>query len=295
MITTKPCSLRKPFTFSRSSILYSLVFMSLVLFLYGCEKSTPEADAVQTTPTAKMIYRPEVKLTTTDPDPAVLEKFLQGRNLIYQGQYEAARQQLLPLAEAGYTDAQLAMAHSYMPHEITNPPEHTQYDWEQGIPWLILSADGHNARAQSWLGDWYYHGALGHVSRDYYATEWDKVNYYLLAAAEQGLGNAQLELAHLYDSAHGVEMTQQALDAYGETHYVKAYMWYTLASQRYAEHDGVGIDRKALVLRARDRLVASPAQNMTQAKIAEGERMAKEWTRTHPDAYRVESPPELYP
>ncbi len=299
MITTKPCSLRKLFSFSRSSILYSLVLMGPVWLLVGCEQSTPEArtePATSTEKTEQMIYRPKVKLTTTDSDPSVLKKFLQARKHIYQEEYESARKQLLPLAEAGYTDAQLAMAHSYMPHEITNPPENTQYDWEQGIPWLILSADGNNARAQWLLGDWYYHGYPGRVKRDYYATEWDKVNYYLLAAAEQGLASAQSELATLYASAHGVEMNEQALRAYGDIHKVKAYMWYTLASQRYAKHDGIGIDRKGLELRLRDRLLDNKGYSqMTKERVTEGERMVKEWTRTHPDAYRVETPPELYP
>lgn len=270
-----------------------LVILSAVFLLPGCERTTPKPDTAQTAPAEKIIYRPKVKLTTTDPDPSVLKKFLAARELIYQERYDAAREQLLPLAEAGYTDAQLAMAHSYMPHEILNVSKPTKYDWEQGIPWMIRAADGGNARAQWLLGDWYYHASPGRVHRDYATTEWDKVNHYLLLAAEQGLGIAQLELASLYNSGHGIAMNEQAQKAYGETHNVKAYMWYTLASQRYAEHDGVGIDRKGIVLGSRDGLIAS--HRLTPAHIAEGERLANEWTRTHPDAYQVESPPELYP
>lgn len=277
---------------SFSSVCICLVILSTVSLLTGCEQTTPKPDTTQTTPTEKLVYRPKVKLTTTDPDPSVLKKFLAARELIYQARYDEARAQLVPLAEAGYTDAQLAMAHSYMPHTITNITKPTKFDWEQGIPWLIRAADGGNARAQWLLGDWYYHGSPGRVKRDYATTEWDKVKHYLHAASEQGLGIAQLALAGLYDTAHGVPMNEAALNAHGEVYYVKAYMWYTLASQRFAEHDGVGIDGKGVILSLRDKLARN---RLTEAQIVEGERLVAQWTRTHPDAYQVEEPPELYP
>jgi hypothetical protein len=275
------------------SIVSILPLMVSLMVMTSCNQSSPKSDEATTAADDVMIYRPKVKLTSNDPDPAKLEKLLAGRELIYQEKYAEARKLLLPLAEAGYTDAQLSMADTYMPHKILNPTKPTKFDWEQGIPWLKRAADGGNAKAQWLLGAWYYRGSSPHVSRDYFATDWDKVNHYLLASAEQGFAPAQHQLAVLYDSAHGVEMNEQALKAYGEIHNVKAYMYYTLASQRYPPHDGNGFDRKGLALNSRNMLIED--HNLSQEQIAEGERLVQQWIRTHPDAYQVEYPPELYP
>ena len=273
---------------------YALIFCALG-GLSGCHQATAAPVATDTHPPSaeKIIYRPKVKLTATDPDPAKLKTLLKGWAEITQEHYDRARKILLPLANAGYTDAQIGMAYSYMPQEIIHPKKPVPYDWKQGIPWLKKAADNGNARAQWMLSGWYFDGFSGKVKRDYFAIQWDKVNYYLHAAAEQGLAIAQMELASLYEDSLGVPMNPEALEAYEKTHKIKAYMWYILASQRFPAYTGVGINRKGLAESLARKLVRRKA--FTPAEIAEGKQMVKDWIRTHPDAYRVEYPPELYP
>ena len=122
------CVLNKGRFVSFSSVYVLMILSAVCCLLSGCERTTSKPDITHAAPAEKMIYRPKVKLTTTDPDPAILKKFLAARELIYQERYTTAREQFLPLAEAGYTDAQLAMAHSYMPHTITNITKPTKFD-----------------------------------------------------------------------------------------------------------------------------------------------------------------------
>lgn len=216
----------------------ALLFSTCVTMLSGCESSTVNTEPNEPSQHAdeEMVYRPDANLAYNDP--AVKQTFLDGVRLLYEERYEEARARLRPLAEAGHTDAQFFMARSYTPHDLFNPSSATPYDWEQGIPWLRRSADGGNARAQWELGAWYYHGSSGRVRRSYFQTDWDKVRHYLRAAAEQGLAIAQSTLAVLYDSSHGVEMNDAAFNAHAEQYFPVAWMYYTLASQRYPAHAG---------------------------------------------------------
>lgn len=259
----------------------------------GCGRAPDSPDTGTQTPVADastaMVYRPDAHLAYNDP--AVKQRFLDGVKLLYAERYEEARDLLRPLAEAGHTDAQFFMSRTYMPHSILKPSAPTPFDWQQGIPWLKRAADGGNARAQWLLGDWYYHGSLGRVQRDYFNTDWEKVRHYLRAAADQGLAIAQGALARFYHDSHGVEMNKAAFKAHADEYFPSAWMYYTLASQRYTAQDRAGVARKQMKLDLRDEL----ATRMTAGQLAEARRLTEDWIRTHPDAYHVEDPPELYP
>jgi TPR repeat protein len=118
--------------------------------------------------------------------------------------------------------------------------------------------------------------------------------------AEQGLCDAQIFLAIMYDKGQGVPQdfveaaklyrkaadqgdadAQYALgDMYGEgkgvpQNYVRAYTWYNLAASQYASSPHYELyerDRESAEI-LRDLL----ARKMTPAQIAETQRLAREW------------------
>jgi hypothetical protein len=73
-------------------------------------------------------------------------------------------------------------------------------------------------------------------------------------AADQGLPRAQYELGNMYERGEGVLQD-----------YVRAHMWFNLASR--------GVDDRQNAINNRDKL----AQRMTPAQIAEAQKLAREW------------------
>ena len=80
-------------------------------------------------------------------------------------------------------------------------------------------------------------------------------------AAEQGYASAQYNLGYAYGMGEGVPKD-----------YVQGHMWINLAASRLT-----GEDREQAV-EARD----SVAQLMIPAKVAEAQRLAREWDAAHP-------------
>ncbi len=111
-------------------------------------------------------------------------------------------------------------------------------------------AERGDARAQATLGVMYHLGR-GVPQNHAEAAKWSR------KAAEQGYAGAQFNLGNMYLFGEGVPQD-----------YVQAYTWYTLAASRFAP----GSNRDAVV-KNRDRL----AGLMTQAQIAEAQRLAREW------------------
>jgi uncharacterized protein len=133
------------------------------------------------------------------------------------------------------------------------------YAMGQGVPqnyamarhWFEQSAAQGDASAQSGLGDLYF-GGLG-VQRNYTtARQWYE------QAATQGDAIAQSALGMMYENGRGVQQD-----------YVRAYMWFNLAVEQYQRQDG-----KRLELEIRRDAIA---KQMNPAKIAEAQKLAREW------------------
>ena len=296
------------FTFLIRGVVLAFALVSLSACDQRANESTNQlSNAEASDQAAPLINRPKLKLAAKDPTVSeqfreaidVLRPRNQSREEQTPEQFVRARPLFLPLAKAGYVDAMLGMAATYIPHTVYFSHDKIPYDWQQGIPWLTRAADAGHAEAQFALGMWYFYGHPVHQPQAFEIVEWDKVNHYLTAAAEQGLLAAQSALARLRANKHDIShLPFEEFMAGTSARDIEAYMWYTLAIQRYdpikeVERRQKGmIDRRALESRLRDRLVR--IGEMTPEEIAEGQRRAEEWTRRHPDAYTGDSiPPEL--
>jgi len=134
------------------------------------------------------------------------------------------------------------------------------YDNGQGVPhdevealkWYRLAAEHGSADAQSVLGSMHVHGKG--VSQDYAeAATWYRL------AADQGNVLAQSQLGLLYAYGRGVPQD-----------FVQAHKWFNLAS---AQLSGSETKRRETIDEFRNNVEAK----MSQAQIAEAQRLAQEW------------------
>ena len=114
--------------------------------------------------------------------------------------------------------------------------------------WRPLANQG-QARAQSYLGRMYFTGRG--VPQDYAeAMKWYRL------AADQGEARAQASLGLMYDKGFGVQKD-----------HVRAHMWLNLAA---AQGDKLSAKYRDAIARER----------MTQAQVAEAQKLALEWKPT---------------
>ena len=114
------------------------------------------------------------------------------------------------------------------------------------VEWTPLAEQG-NAKAQDKLGIMYEKG-LGVLENDRTASSW------YVKAAKQGDANAQYNLARMYHSGQYIGQWT------GLTDYVRAYMWYNLASYNGSEKAGENKDKIAKEMTPAD---LSKAQDMS--------------------------------
>jgi hypothetical protein len=205
--------------------------------------------------------------------------FQAGQDAYERADYSTALKEWQPLAEQGNAVAQVALANLYyfgegVPQDFGEAVYWNRlaaeqgfafaqynlgvlYERGQGVPqgfgeavyWHRLAAEQGFADAQYNLGVIYGQGQG--VSQDYgEAARWYRL------AAEQGNSKAQFNLSIMYDRGLGVLQD-----------YVQAHMWANLAAAQDQE--------RALALR--DTL----AEQMTPGKIAEAQRLAREWLAQH--------------
>ena len=123
-------------------------------------------------------------------------------------------------------------------------------DFAEAMKWHRKAADQGDASAQVNLGVMYKQG-LG-VSQDYAgALKWYR------KAADQGDATAQFNLGTMYELGQGVAQD-----------YVQAHKWANLAASRATDPKF-----RDLFVRGRDNIAAK----MTPAKVAEAQRLAREW------------------
>ena len=155
-------------------------------------------------------------------------------------------------------------------------------DYEKALHWWRLAARQGNAKAQANLGILYYNGQG--VTQDYAkAAHWDRL------ATKQGYAPAQFDLGVLYANGQGVPQD-----------FGKAASWYRLAANQglaqaqfnlgilYAKGQGVPQNysraykwltlAKAAGETSASRLLDLLMPRMTQDQVAEGQRLAEEWT-----------------
>lgn len=145
------------------------------------------------------------------------------------------------LAKQGDANAQNALGAAY------SMGKGIPRDYAEAVKWFSKAAEQGHAQAQARLGLVYYMGE-GVPQQDYAkAAKW------FLMAAEQGYGEAQYILGAMYHDGEGVPQD-----------YVKAYMWYNLATaQGHLESK-----------KAREQV----AREMTKEQIAEAQKLSREWT-----------------
>jgi len=155
------------------------------------------------------------------------------------GDYATALREWRPLAEQGDALAQYNLGVLY--RKGRGVPQ----DDVQARQWYAKAAAQGLAKAQFSLGTLYFNGEG--VRKDYQqALRWFRL------AADQGEALAQTKIAIMYDEGQGVPKD-----------IVQAYKWYSLAATNG--------DKPAPQLR--DLL----ANHMTEAQIAEAQRLAQEW------------------
>jgi hypothetical protein len=162
-----------------------------------------------------------------------------GRAAYQRGDYAAAFREWKPLAEQGDARAQFSLGMAY------DTGEGVQQDAQEAVRWHRLAAEQGMPAAQGVLGHMYYYGRG--VPKDYQeAARWYRL------AAEQGLDDAQFHLGKMYQAGRGVLQD-----------YVLAHMWLNLAAAQ--GHEQSSDIRSKLV------------PKMSQAQIAEAQRLAREW------------------
>ena len=152
-------------------------------------------------------------------------------------------------ADQGYAEAQVHLGRMYS--NGRGVPE----DDAEGVRWLRRAAEQGHAAAQLSLGRLYDDGWGGLPQDDSAAVRWYRL------AADQGHAAAQSSLAIMYQNGEGVPQD-----------HVQAHLWYNLAASRMAGgHRQHAVD-------GRDRA----AGQMNPTRIAEAQRLAREWDAAHP-------------
>jgi len=161
-----------------------------------------------------------------------------------RGDYSAAMESLIPLAEQGDLRAQVNLG--TINYSLAQP------DYEEAAKWFRLAAAQGDVQAERYLGYMYSHGQ-GVARDDKEAVKWYG------RAAEQGDADAQADLAGMYSAARGTSQN-----------YVQAHKWFSVAASRFPASER---NKRAEALRNSERL----AEKMTPSQIEEAKRLAREW------------------
>ncbi len=172
---------------------------------------------------------------------AVNADLAKGKDALEMEDFTSAWQELLPVAEAGNTEAQILVGRMY------NNGHGVNANLDKGAEYYKRAAADGNARAQALLAFLYTVGRG--VKKDHgKALQW-----YLLAA-DSGDAYAQLDVARIYRSGTNVDRD-----------YVQAYKWYFIVSKNDEICDCL-LDGKDMV-----------AAKMSGQEIQQAEKLAAEW------------------
>jgi TPR repeat protein len=150
--------------------------------------------------------------------------------------------------------------------------------------WLQRAAQRGDAEAQFWFGNAYEQGSLGTIN-------YREALYWLQKSAKQGHPEAQASLGQMYEDCEVVKQD-----------YSMAAKWYRKAAEHVPNLGGAGQGRNNLGLLYLNGLgvpkdyvqayfwfrlenvtpnISYAKAHMTQAEIAQAERMASDWNRRH--------------
>jgi TPR repeat protein len=163
-----------------------------------------------------------------------------------KGDYAAALELLVPLAEQGNRRAQSTLGLMYY------HGRGVRRDDVEAVKWFRLAAERGYARAQFDLANMYSEG-MG-VPQDYAQA----LKLFQRAAA-QNYAQAQYNLGLWYAKGEGVEQD-----------YVRAHMWFNLAASTFPASEGSG---RLAALNNRELI----AGKMSRDQLAEAQRLAREW------------------
>lgn len=181
-------------------------------------------------------------LAVAGPLRAGLEE---GKQAYHNGDFAAAFQEFLPLAQAGDLTMQNQVAAMYYIGQ--GVPQ----DFEKAAEWFRKAAAGGSPEGQYCLGKLYYHGQG--VPQDF-----GEAGKWLTEAGLAGKGGAQYLLAVLYLYGKGVAQNP-----------VKAYFWAVLA----VRSEDIPADDKATAQSLRDQIQAMLSQKQVESIQA----MARDW------------------
>ncbi len=200
-----------------------------------------------------------------------LPKIRQARDLINAREYEAAYKILKPLESGGNYKARHRMADLMMRKDDANP----YYDLSVGCQYLRMAAEYGSSAA---CAKWAYAEMLKlspYLQQVPEVMARETIKWYL-ASAELGYAPAQQEVGEMLAAGRP------------KTDYLEAYMWLTLAHNRYAQPPA-----KSKKDEKRAEAVALACKTMlekghiTTRQVKKALKMARKWEKKHPDAYKV--------
>jgi len=180
-------------------------------------------------------------ITLISVTSVVQADYANGKDAYDMEEYAIAWQKLLPLAEAGDTEAQILVGRMY------NNGNGVTANLSKGAEYYARAATHGNMRAQALLAFLYASGRG--VELDH-----NKALHWYLQSANQGDAYAQLDLAHLYYEGR-----------YIDRDYVQSYKWYFVVSKNDNICDCL-LDGKEIV-----------AAKMSSQEIQQAEMLAAEW------------------
>ena len=181
--------------------------------------------------------------------PATAQGYKRGQEAYHRGEFKTALREWSILAEKGYATSQYSVGVLY------DRGQGVPQDHAQAAKWYRKAAEQGYAGAQYNLGVMYTEGHG--VPQGYaQAAKWYR------KAAEQGHARAQGRLGFMYGIGQGVHLD-----------YVKAYMWISLQASNLPS----GAGRNSAINYRR-----AIASHMTQGRLSEALRLAREWRAKHP-------------
>ena len=175
--------------------------------------------------------------------PVAAQDFNKGAQAFYEGDYQAALQEWLPLAGQGDVNAQ------YVVGEMYRRGQGGIVDYAEALKWYRLAAEQGLAPAQYTLGTMYRKGE-GVQQDDGEAVKW------YLQASVQGYSPAQTRLGYMYAQGLG-----------GPENFLLSYMWSNISTFSGDDEAQKNRDLVALMMTAED---VSTAWDMTSECMSSG-------------------------
>ena len=268
---------------------YKQAIVILSIVLTSCSYEPPDTASSKSHENKTLIFKQDVKvkLTTTDGKPENLLQLKKAIRALRNKEINKARKYLLPLTKQKYADAYYYMAYTYMPQDFVGTDTNLKFDWKHALPWLEKAADAGHAEAQLSRSEWNVYGFPGLYRPPFESIDWKQTYKYARLSAEQGYAMGQSWLARILND-FGIFIAKAGIEDDEYQRLINVYMWYTLASKRYAPEK-----RKRIILDIRNK--AAKDNEMTKEQINMALQKASAWEKSHKASYKDMNPAELNP